>query len=186
MAQIFHRSTNTVARVSIFGAVFVIAGVLWLTAEVHRSSWNTDSHVAREQPIQFSHERHVAGNGLDCRYCHTSVEESSFAGIPPTKICMNCHSQIFSGSPYLEPVRLSFRTDRPRHNTLSDLGFEVRRFTANDVYSRSAARVCEDVRRAVGLAAGRDRSGAFLGPDTLRRPHWAPLATGRSAVDGPA
>jgi hypothetical protein len=113
MSQIFHRSTNTIARVSIFGAVFLIAGLLGLVAEVNRSPWVTDARVAREQPIQFSHERHVGGNGLDCRYCHTSVEESPFAGIPPTKTCINCHSQIFSASPYLEPVRESFRSDRP-------------------------------------------------------------------------
>ncbi len=110
MSQIFHRSANTIARVSIFGAVFFIAGLLGLFAEVNRSPWVTEAHVAREQPIQFSHERHVAGNGIDCRYCHTSVEDSSFAGIPPTKTCMNCHSQIFSNSPFLEPVRESFRT----------------------------------------------------------------------------
>jgi hypothetical protein len=89
MSQIFHRSANTIARVSIFGAVFFIAGLLGLFAQVNRSPWVTDVHVAREQPIQFSHERHVAGNGIDCRYCHTSVEDSSFAGIPPTKTCMN-------------------------------------------------------------------------------------------------
>ena len=113
MSQIFHRSANTIARVSIFGAVFFIAGLLGLFAEVNRSPWVTDARVAREQPIQFSHERHVAGNGIDCRYCHTSVEDSSFAGIPPTKTCMNCHSQIFANSPFLEPVRASFRDDKP-------------------------------------------------------------------------
>ena len=113
MSQIFHRSTNTISRVSIFGAVFIVAGLLGLVAEVNRSPWVTQARVAREQPIQFSHERHVAGNGLDCRYCHTAVEDSPFAGIPPTKTCMNCHSQIFSASPYLEPVRESFRSDRP-------------------------------------------------------------------------
>ena len=112
MSQIFHRSTNTIARVSIFGAAFIVAGLLGLFDEVNRSPWVTQARVARDQPIQFSHERHVAGNGIDCRYCHTSVEESSFAGIPPTKTCMNCHSEIFSDSPYLEPVRQSFRLDR--------------------------------------------------------------------------
>jgi len=112
MSQIFHRSANTIARVSIFGALFFIVGLFFLAEAVNRSPWVTDAHVAREQPIQFSHERHVAGNGIDCRYCHTSVEESSFAGIPPTKTCMNCHSQIFSSSPFLEPVRESFRTGR--------------------------------------------------------------------------
>jgi len=117
MSQIFHRSANTIARVSIFGAVFFIGGLLLVFGEVSRSSWMTEVHVAREQPIQFSHERHVAGNGIDCRYCHTSVEESSFAGIPPTKTCMNCHAQIFANSPYLEPVRDSFRTGRSIHWT---------------------------------------------------------------------
>ena len=112
MAQIFHRSTNTISRVSIFGAVFAIAGLLWLIAQVHRSPWSTEAHVAKEQPIQFSHERHVGGNGIDCRYCHTSVEDSPFAGIPPTKTCMNCHAEIFASSPFLRPVHESFETDR--------------------------------------------------------------------------
>ena len=112
MSQIFHRSANTLSRVSIFGAVFIVAALLGLFDEINRSPWVTEARVAREQPIQFSHERHVAGNGIDCRYCHTSVEESAFAGIPPTRTCMNCHSQIFSTSPFLELVRQSFRSDQ--------------------------------------------------------------------------
>jgi hypothetical protein len=112
MSQIFHRSANTIAKVSIFGAVFFIAALLGLFAKINRSPWMTQAGVARAQPLQFSHERHVAGNGIDCRYCHTSVETSSFAGIPPTKTCMNCHSQIFSTSAFLEPVRDSFRSGR--------------------------------------------------------------------------
>src|SRR4051794_39653334 len=105
MSQIFHRSANTISRVSIFGAVFLVAGLLLLLTFVDRSPWVTQASTAREQPIQFSHERHVGGNGIDCRYCHTSVEDSPFAGIPPTKTCMNCHSEIFANSPFLEPVR---------------------------------------------------------------------------------
>jgi hypothetical protein len=62
--------------------------------------------------VQFSHQHHVGGLGLDCRYCHTSVEKAAAAGIPPTKTCMNCHSQIWSTSPELEPVRESFRTGK--------------------------------------------------------------------------
>src|SRR5579871_3027498 len=108
--QIFHRSANTISRVSIFGGLFLIAGLLALVAELDRTPWVTEAHVPREQPIQFSHERHVAGNGIDCRYCHTSVEESSFAGIPPTKTCMNCHAQIWTNASLLDPVRVSFRT----------------------------------------------------------------------------
>jgi hypothetical protein len=122
MSQIFHRSANTIARVSIFGAVFFIAGLLGLFAEVNRSPWMTGAQVARDQPIQFSHERHVGGNGIDCRYCHTSVEESSFAGIPPTRTCMNCHSQIFANSPFLGPVRESLRSGRSiQWNRVHDL-----------------------------------------------------------------
>ncbi|PYU11475.1 MAG: cytochrome C [Acidobacteria bacterium] len=113
MAQIFHPSTNTISRVSLFSALFLIAFLLWLLAEFQRSSYITEANVEREQPVQFSHKHHVADDGIDCRYCHTSVETSAFAGIPPTKTCMNCHSQIFRDSPYLEPVRESFRTGKP-------------------------------------------------------------------------
>jgi hypothetical protein len=112
MSQIFSRSANSISRVSIVGAVVLIGLLLGLVYELGMSPWVTRQYVAREQPIQFSHERHVAGNGIDCRYCHTSVEQSRFAGIPPTKTCMNCHSQIWADSPYLEPVRASFRDDR--------------------------------------------------------------------------
>jgi Cytochrome c7 and related cytochrome c len=112
MPQIFHRSTNTYSRVSIYGAVFFLGFLLWLFGAWSRSSWATQAGVAREQPVPFSHAHHVGDVGLDCRYCHTSVETSGFANIPPTKTCMNCHSQIWNTSPTLEPVRESFRSDR--------------------------------------------------------------------------
>jgi hypothetical protein len=111
MPQIFHRSTNTLSRVSIFGAAFMGAAGLWLILEINRSPYVTRAFEAREQPVPFSHAHHVGGIGIDCRYCHTSVDRSAVAGIPPTKTCMNCHSQIWSQSPTLEPVRASFRTD---------------------------------------------------------------------------
>jgi Cytochrome c7 and related cytochrome c len=113
VAQIFHPSTNTLSKVSIFGAIFILGALLWLMAALTRSSYTTQAYVARQQPVQFSHKHHVSDDGIDCRYCHTSVETSSFAGIPSTKTCMNCHSQIFANSPYLEPVRESWRTGRP-------------------------------------------------------------------------
>jgi hypothetical protein len=111
MAQIFHHSTNTLSKLSIFGGLFLVAGALWVTVEVNRSGYVTQEGVAREQPVPFSHQHHVGGLGIDCRYCHASVEVSATAGIPPTKTCMNCHSQIWSDSPTLEPVRASFRND---------------------------------------------------------------------------
>jgi len=112
MAQIFHRSFNVISKVSIFGAIFILAGLGWAAAILVRSSYATNTGLARSQPIQFSHAHHVNGLGLACRYCHTSVETSSFAGIPPTKTCMNCHSQIWTGSPILEPVRESYRSGK--------------------------------------------------------------------------
>ena len=112
MSQIFHHSTNTLSRLSIFGALFLAAGSVWLVLQINRSSYVTQAGVAREQPVPFSHAHHVGGLGVDCRYCHTSVETSATAGIPPTKTCMNCHSQIWSDSPTLEPVRESFRSER--------------------------------------------------------------------------
>jgi hypothetical protein len=113
MAQVFHRSTNTLSRLSIFGGIFVLAGALWVTVSISRSDYLTQANTAREQPVPFSHQHHVGGMGLDCRYCHTSVETSRIAGIPPTRTCMNCHSQIWSDSPILEPVRESYRADKP-------------------------------------------------------------------------
>jgi hypothetical protein len=110
--QIFHRSTNTIARATIYGAIFVVAALLWAMDEVQRSPYVTYAQVVKPQPVPFSHQHHVAGLGIDCRYCHTSVENSSFAGIPPTKTCMNCHSQIWTNAALLEPVRESFRTGK--------------------------------------------------------------------------
>ena len=110
MPQIFHRSFNTISRVMIFGAVFIAAGLCWFAAVIYRSSYVTESHIALVQPVPFSHAHHVGQLGIDCRYCHTSVETSAFAGIPPTKTCMNCHQQIWVGSSMLEPVRESYRT----------------------------------------------------------------------------
>jgi len=110
--QIFHRSTNTISRATIFGAIFVIAMLFWAAAEVQRSPYVTYAGVARPQPAPFSHQHHVGGLGIDCRYCHISVEVSSFAGIPPTRTCMNCHAQIWTGAPMLEPVRESFSSGK--------------------------------------------------------------------------
>lgn len=112
MAQVFHRSTNTIARASILATILVVAGALWTALEMSRSPYTTYAGVAKAQPVPFSHEHHVSGLGIDCRYCHTSVEKSGFAGIPPTKTCMNCHSQIWTNAPMLQPVRDSFRTGK--------------------------------------------------------------------------
>jgi hypothetical protein len=104
---------NTISRATIFGAVFAIALAGWLLGAIVRSPYATSAGVIKEQPVAFSHKHHVADIGIDCRYCHTSVEESPFAGIPPTETCMNCHSQIWANAPMLAPVRESFRDGKP-------------------------------------------------------------------------
>jgi hypothetical protein len=113
MAQVFHPAWNTISRVSIFGGLFVLAALVWVSGCMIRSSYVTEAGVMRDQPIPFSHKHHVGGLGIDCRYCHTSVEDSSFAGLPPTRTCMNCHKEIWADSPMLEPVRESLRSGRP-------------------------------------------------------------------------
>jgi hypothetical protein len=112
MPQIFRRSANTVSKVSLVGLLLMVGGFIGLIMVLGKSSYVTRAQEFIEQPVQFSHLHHVGDDGIDCRYCHTSVETSGFAGIPPTKTCMNCHSQIFATAPILEPVRSSFREDR--------------------------------------------------------------------------
>lgn len=122
MNQIFHPSMNTIARVSIFGALFFLIGLGGVINFFVRSPYMTDVGIAIEQPVPFSHWHHVDQLGVDCRYCHTSVENAAYAGIPPTETCMTCHSQIWTEAPMLEPVRESFRTGEPiEWNKVHDL-----------------------------------------------------------------
>src|SRR5262249_25259733 len=84
-----------------------------MSVTVGRSAYFSNVGIRQPQPVPFSHQHHVSGLGIDCRYCHTTVESGAFAGMPATQICMNCHSQIWSDSQMLEPVRASFRTGQP-------------------------------------------------------------------------
>jgi hypothetical protein len=108
MPQIFHPAFNTISRVTILAAVFLLAILGWVGWVAYGSSYVTVADIAHLQPVPFSHEHHAGRLAIDCRYCHTSVEDSSFAGIPPTKTCMNCHSQMWVGSEMLAPVRASY------------------------------------------------------------------------------
>jgi hypothetical protein len=117
MAQLFHPRSNSIARASIALAVLLLVGLVWGVTEINLSSYMTRVEMPRDQPVPFSHKHHVSGLGLDCRYCHTSVETSAFAGMPPTETCITCHSQIWSDSPMLEPVRASWRENQSIHWT---------------------------------------------------------------------
>jgi hypothetical protein len=113
MSQLFHRTTNIYSRLSLLAIVVFVGFLGVVVAVLYVSGYHTGQNAVIDQPIQFSHAHHAGGMGIDCRYCHTSVEESAFANIPPTKTCMNCHSQIWTNAPILEPVRASFRENTP-------------------------------------------------------------------------
>jgi hypothetical protein len=113
MAQFFNKSANNIARISMVAAV-VLAGVGGFAfTQFSRSSYLTGRYVEKQQPVQFSHKHHVGDDGIDCRYCHQTVETTATAGMPATQTCMNCHSQLWADSPYLEPVRASYRDNKP-------------------------------------------------------------------------
>jgi Cytochrome c7 and related cytochrome c len=112
MPEPFRPVANTIFRLVLLGGAGGLAFTLWMMFLVARSPYEMMQQVPREQPVAFSHEHHVGGLGIDCRYCHVTVEESSFADIPPTSICMNCHSQMWTTAPDLEPVHVSYRGGR--------------------------------------------------------------------------
>jgi hypothetical protein len=111
MAQLFPRYANALSRVAAVILALSLGAGLWATSCVQCSS--SASAIAKTQPLSFSHQRHVGELGIDCRYCHDSVETSAFAGMPSTATCMSCHRQISADSPLLEPVRSSFKTATP-------------------------------------------------------------------------
>ena len=122
MPQIFHKSANSISKAVIVGLVAFAAAATGIYELLDRSPYVDEKRVVREQPVPFSHKHHVGELGLDCRFCHASVENSSFAGLPPVSTCMTCHSQIWTGSPMLEPVREAARTGRPlTWNRVNDL-----------------------------------------------------------------
>jgi hypothetical protein len=122
MAQLFSRRANVYSRVILAAVVVLICGAGWATSEIFWSPYTTYVGIPLHQPVPFSHKHHVAGLGIDCRYCHTSVESSAFAGMPSTDTCMTCHSQLWTEAPVLAPVRASLATNTPlKWNRVHDL-----------------------------------------------------------------
>lgn len=113
MAQIFPKQANDFVKVIAAAVLLGVCGLGTVATGLWLSPFVTQKDVAKEQVVPFSHLHHVKGLGIDCRYCHTTVETSSFAGIPPTETCMSCHSQIWTNAKMLEPVRASFKTQKP-------------------------------------------------------------------------
>jgi hypothetical protein len=124
MPALFKPGANAIARAVVL-AVPLVAIVLFASLFAFGTSpYFNGLGIPVDQPVQFSHAHHVAGLGIDCRYCHTSVEVAASAGMPPTQTCMNCHQQIWTDSPMLAPVRESWRSGTPikwnRVNNLPD------------------------------------------------------------------
>jgi hypothetical protein len=113
MRQLFPRGSNLAWKISMIVILVLATAGFFGPWFIDRSPYVTYQNVPRVQPVPFSHRHHANELGIDCRYCHTSVEKSSFAGLPATEICMTCHSEIWKNSPMLEPVRASFRDNKP-------------------------------------------------------------------------
>src|SRR5438132_7409506 len=113
MPQIFSARANTHARVVIVGILLLLTTGGFLASEILWSPYTTYVNVPVDQPVPFSHKHHVGDDGIDCRYCHWSVEKAAFAGIPSAEVCLSCHAQLFSDAPLLAPLRESARTGRP-------------------------------------------------------------------------
>lgn len=113
MAQLFPQYSNTVARIAVPASVICVAAAASAFHTALFSSYATRTNAPVTQPVPFSHQHHVAGLGIDCRYCHTGVETASFAGLPATETCMTCHSQVWRDAPVLQPVRESWATGKP-------------------------------------------------------------------------
>jgi len=124
MRQLFPPSANPLSRASIVVLLVLLAGLVWAGARLSTSGYSTGQGIILHQPVPFSHDHHVSGLGIDCRYCHTSVEVAASAGIPPISTCMNCHRQIWTNADLLEPIRAAYRTGVPvqwqRVNDLPD------------------------------------------------------------------
>src|SRR5690242_21887056 len=105
MAQIFHRSANTLSRVTIFGAVFIVAFVLWVIGGIVRSPTGTDQGIEREQPVPFSHQHHVSGLGIDCRSGTTTSRKRTSPASRPSRPALNATNQSGPTANIPDPVR---------------------------------------------------------------------------------
>ncbi len=105
MAQLFGPQSNWIARALLLSLPVLFISGLIVAGAIDRSDYMTDRNSLVEQPIPFSHKHHVGQLGLDCRYCHTQVEQSAAALLPSSEICLTCHVQIWKDAPLLQPIR---------------------------------------------------------------------------------
>ncbi len=136
--QIFSPRADTVAAIVLASLAALPILLIGFGYQIMHSPYVTGQNITREQPVPFSHEHHVGGLGIDCRYCHTAVETARFAGIPPTETCMTCHSQLWTNAAMLAPVRASLAEKRPLrwrrvHNLPGYVYFDHSAHVANGV-----------------------------------------------------
>ena len=117
MRQLFAPGADAILRLAMLVAVVLVVGGFLIVNGVARSDYLSEVGIAPAQPVPFSHKHHSGELGIDCRYCHTQVEQNATAGLPPTWTCMSCHSQIWTGAPMLAPVRESLASGVPLHWT---------------------------------------------------------------------
>jgi len=113
MAAIFGPRANLLMNSALVGGSGLAVFLALLVWGVPVMNYNSQVGLIPPQPVPFSHKHHVSGLGLDCRYCHTSVETAQNAGMPPTETCMTCHSQIWTNAAMLAPVRQSLAEGTP-------------------------------------------------------------------------
>ena len=111
MPNVFKKTSNILVRTTFIMGGVILASIIVVAGRI--TPYTHDLYLSPEQPAPFSHKHHAAQLGIDCRYCHTGVEETGFAGVPPTETCYTCHSQIWVNSPLLKPVRDSYETGVP-------------------------------------------------------------------------
>lgn len=188
MPQVFRPAATTIARVVLIALVVLPFLFVGLAYAVMRSPYVTGQSVTINQPVPFSHEHHVGELGIDCRYCHTSVETSPVAGVPPTTTCMTCHSQLFTQAAMLAPVRASLASGKPIHwqrvNRLPDyVYFDHSIHVAKGIGCTTChgpvadmplMRQAKPLTMAWCLGCHRDPAPYLRPPDEVFDPHWTP------------
>jgi Cytochrome c7 and related cytochrome c len=113
VAQLFRPGADTFARIVLLALVILPFAGAALAYALRMSPYSTEQNLTLDQPVPFSHKHHVGDLGIDCRYCHTSVETAPFASLPSSATCMTCHSQIWTNAALLAPVRDSYTRHVP-------------------------------------------------------------------------
>jgi hypothetical protein len=160
MPALFPRWSNTAIRLGLLALIAGLASIPTGLVIYMRTPFATGQFFPADQPVQFDHRHHVRDDGIDCRYCHSTVEKSAYASIPPTETCMNCHNQVWNDSPMLEPVRRSYFSGAPMPwNRVHDL--------PDFVYFNHAAHVNKGV-GCVECHGRVDRMAAVYQAETLQ------------------